>query len=169
VLVERDLTAHLGLGIQWMPMSLGGGISYFQELSLGYFTSGTSFSRTALFTQGARAGIEVCGVKTAIGYAGRWHNDSEGAYPLLRFPWETFQLTLNRDWKGSTNLDTSKITEDVPHTAFVKQCKQKCKLKSRRTRLKTETATFRLPLSSVFVAGRGTLSQNPMCRQCAHK
>ncbi|HLP18625.1 MAG TPA: hypothetical protein VK470_20375 [Bacteroidota bacterium] len=108
LLVEPDVTTHAGFGIQWRPIPLGGGISYFQELSLGYFTSGSSYTRRAFFTHGARAGLDVCGVKAAIGYAGRWHIDPAGAYSFWRYPWETFQLTLSTDWNSPEQFKVSR-------------------------------------------------------------
>jgi hypothetical protein len=94
-----DVTSHVGLGYKWKPLPLGGGIAFFQEMYLGYFTGGVSSAYTSFFTHGVQAGIEACGVKASAGYAGRWHNNGK-ATMLWSFPWETFQFTLSADWNA---------------------------------------------------------------------
>jgi hypothetical protein len=96
----RDVTMHLGLGCQWKPMPLGGGIAYFQEMYLGYLTYGGSYGNVAIFTHGAKVGIEAGNVKAAIGYAGRWHKRFTNTYASWDDPWETFQLTLSTNWNA---------------------------------------------------------------------
>jgi hypothetical protein len=94
----RDVTTHIGLGCQWKPLPLGGGVSFFQEMSLGYI--GASMGSTTFFTHGVRAGIEALGMKAAIGYAGRWHNNYSDEYLRWAYPWEMFQLTLSGNWNA---------------------------------------------------------------------
>lgn len=93
----NDVTGQLGLGYIWHPIYLGGGVSYFQEMYVGYFSTGPKDLYNSFYTHGINVGVEACGIKATAGYAGRWLNNNAGSYVTWDFPWETFQFTLSTD------------------------------------------------------------------------
>ena len=93
----EDVTARFGLGFIWHPIYLGSGISFFQEMYLGYFSTGPKDFSNSFYTHGINVGLDVCGVRATAGYAGRWHNNNAGNYLTWVFPWESFQLSLSTD------------------------------------------------------------------------
>jgi len=95
----NDVTGQIGLSYTWHPIYLGDGVSYFQEMYIGYFSTGPKDSYNSFYTHGFNVGIEAYGIKAAVGYAGRWHNNNGGSYATWDFPWETFQFTLSTDEK----------------------------------------------------------------------
>jgi hypothetical protein len=92
-----DVTVKAGLGFTWHPIYLGAGISFFQEIYLGYFSTGAKDNYNSFYTHGVKIGLDVCGVRAAAGYAGRWHNNNAGEYLTYVFPWESFQLDISTD------------------------------------------------------------------------
>jgi hypothetical protein len=93
----EDVTARVGLGFIWHPIYLGSGISFFQEMYLGYFSTGPKDLYDNFYTHGIKVGLDVCGVRATAGYAGRWHNNNSGSYLAWVFPWESFQFSLSTD------------------------------------------------------------------------
>ncbi len=93
----NDVTGQLGLGYVWRPIYLGKGISYFQEMYVGYFSTGPKDLYESFYTHGINVGIEANGIKATVGYAGRWNNNNAGSYLIWDLPWETFQFTLSVD------------------------------------------------------------------------
>jgi hypothetical protein len=79
------------------PLPLGAGISFFQEMYLGYFTRGTSANYSSIFTNGVCAGIEAYGVKASAGYAGKWHDYHTNLYFKDISLSESFQFMISTD------------------------------------------------------------------------
>lgn len=95
----EDVTAQIGLGYLWHPIYLGGGVSFFQEMYVGYFSVGPKDGYNSFYTHGLKIGLEAYGVNATAGYAGRWHNNNAGSYYPWVFPWESFQFGLRTDIK----------------------------------------------------------------------
>ena len=93
----RDATFHLGLGYLWHPVRLGGGISFLQEMYVGYFSTGPKAGLIYFYTHGLKVGVQAFGVTATAGYAGRWHNNHTSSYLRWEFPWETVQFELSSD------------------------------------------------------------------------
>lgn len=93
----NDMTGSVGLSFVWHPISLGGGISFIQEMDLGYFSTGPVEGLNSFFTHGAKIGLQARGVSLLLGYSGRWHNNRNDSYMNWKFPWEAFQLDLSSD------------------------------------------------------------------------
>jgi hypothetical protein len=91
-----DVTLNWGLSYGWHPIELGCGISFFQEFTLGYFTTGKqSYAGTTGFlTHGLSVGLDADGTRVTAGYAGRWHNTHTSNYLAWDFPWETFEISV---------------------------------------------------------------------------
>lgn len=104
----RDLTGQLGLSYNWHPLSLGAGISFFQEMYLGYFSVGPKDGMSSFMTHGFNIGLKGKGFKASLGYAGRWHNYRADSYMRWEFPWETFQFSFSSDMNlfYNTNEET---------------------------------------------------------------
>lgn len=105
----NDVTGQIGLGYVWHPIYLGSGLSYFQEMYVGYFSTGPKDFYNSFFTHGINVGLEGYGVKATIGYAGRWYNNNAGSYLAWDLPWETFQFAFsaNRDLLGNCSGERS--------------------------------------------------------------
>ncbi len=110
----EDVTAQAGLGFVWHPIYLGGGVSCFQEMYVGYFSTGPKSLSNSFYTHGVNVGIKVNGTKAALGYAGRWHNNQYGYYLPWLLPWETFQFTLSTD----SNLFGGRSDENSSESAI---------------------------------------------------
>ncbi|MFA6597625.1 MAG: PorV/PorQ family protein [Ignavibacteriaceae bacterium] len=93
----RDVTGQIGVSYLWHPLDLGSGISFFQEMYLGYFSVGPKDGTNSFFTHGFDIGLKGKGVKASLGYAGRWHNNRANSYMNWNFPWETFQFSFSSD------------------------------------------------------------------------
>ena len=106
----RDVTGQLGLSFNWRPLSLGNGISFFQEMYLGYFSVGPKDGANSFLTHGFDIGLKGKGLKASLGYAGRWHNYRADSYMRWEFPWETFQFSFSSDM----NLFYNKNEETPP-------------------------------------------------------
>lgn len=94
----NDMTIQTGVGFIWKPIYLGAGISFMQEMYVGYFSTGPKDAygtHASFYTHGLKAGLSASGVQATIGYAGRWHNNNANNYIQWKFPWETFQFELN--------------------------------------------------------------------------
>ena len=91
------MTIQTGLGYIWHPVYLGSGISFFQEMYVGYFSASLERGHDIFFTHGTKIGLEAYGIKASAGYAGRWHNNFADWWYPWDFPWETFQFTLSSD------------------------------------------------------------------------
>ncbi len=107
----QEVTTHIGLGYQWNPLPLGRGVSFFQEMYLGYFKE-NSVIYNSFFTHGVRAGIEAYGVKASAGYAGRWHNNNAGSYMAWTYPWEIFQFTVSTNWNSTGDPEKTSQRQD---------------------------------------------------------
>lgn len=79
------------------PLPLGAGVSFFQEMYLGYFTRGTSANYSSIFTNGVCAGFEAYGVKASAGYAGKWHDYHANPYFKDLSLSESFQFMISTD------------------------------------------------------------------------
>lgn len=113
----RDASAQIGLGFLWRPINIGAGISYIQEMYAGYYTRGPYESYTDYFTHGFKVGLDVCGTKATIGYAGIWHSHNVvPSYLSYKFPLETFQFSLSTDM----NLFRKKKEEAIPQNRLNK-------------------------------------------------
>lgn len=106
----NDVTGQLGLSYNWHPLLLGDGISFFQEMYLGYFSVGPKDLMNSCLTHGFNIGLKGKGVKASLGYAGRWHNYRADSYLRWEFPWETFQFSFSSDM----NLFYTKNEEASP-------------------------------------------------------
>ncbi len=116
----NDITAQLGLGYVWHPIYLGGGLSYFQEIYVGYFSVGPKDSYSSFYTHGINVGLEARGLKVALGYAGRWYNNDAGSYMTWDFPWETFQFTLSADPNSLFgSVETKQQKNSLKHLMFL--------------------------------------------------
>jgi len=93
----NDVTAQTGVGVIWHPINLGAGVSFVQEMYLGYFTVGPDELSNSFMTHGVSVGLNVKGIKATVGYAGRWHNFNADEYLTWEFPWETVQFNLSVD------------------------------------------------------------------------
>lgn len=104
----EDVTGRIGLSFIWHPLYLGMGISFIQEMYLGYFSTGPKDLYNSFYTHGIKVGLDVYGVKVTAGYAGRWHNNNIGSYLTWYLPWETFQfnLSVDRNILGATGSRT---------------------------------------------------------------
>jgi len=94
----NDMTVQVGLNYSWHPIYLGAGISFIQEMYVGYFSTGPKDGTTSFYTHGCTIGIETHGIKATAGYAGRWHNNNFDSYVYWQLPWETFQFGLSTDF-----------------------------------------------------------------------
>ncbi len=108
----NDLTGQLGLSYQWHPLDLGYGISFFQEMYLGYFSVGPKDGMSSFMTHGFNIGLKGKCLKASLGYAGRWHNYRADSYMRWEFPWETFQFSFSSDMNLFFNK-TEEIQPDV--------------------------------------------------------
>ncbi len=93
----RDVTGQIGLSYLWHPLDIGPGLSFFQEMYLGYFSTGPKDGSQSFFTHGCNIGIKGKDMKASLGYAGRWHNYRADSYLKWEFPWETFQFSISSD------------------------------------------------------------------------
>jgi len=96
----NDMTVQVGLNYSWHPIYLGAGISYFQEMYVGYFSTGPDDGANSFYTHGCTIGIETEGIKATAGYAGRWHNNNSNSFVNWYLPWETFQFGLSTDFSA---------------------------------------------------------------------
>jgi hypothetical protein len=96
----NDMTVQIGLNYAFHPIYIGAGISFFQEMYLGYYSTGPKNIYQSFYTHGFDIGLTGRGFKAAIGYAGRWHNNNIENYLIWSFPWETFQFTLSTDMEA---------------------------------------------------------------------
>lgn len=98
----NDATGQIGLSTVWHPIDLGHGVSFFQEMNLGYFTAGPKGGLTSFMTHGVTMGVQANGLILSAGYAGRWHNYRSDSFLPWNFPWETVQFTIsgNTDFWG---------------------------------------------------------------------
>ena len=94
----NDMTVQVGLDYAWHPLYLGAGISFIQEMYIGYFSTGPDDRTNSFYTHGCTIGIETHGIKATAGYAGRWHNNNFNSYGNWQLPWETFQFGLSTDF-----------------------------------------------------------------------
>ncbi|MFA6540769.1 MAG: hypothetical protein WCT99_04140 [Bacteroidota bacterium] len=108
----NDVTGQIGLGILLHPIDLGKGISFFQEMNVGYFSAGPKEYSNSFMTHGVTVGIRTRGITASAGYAGRWHNFTYNSYLLWYFPWETFQFSITSDLNREDNA--SATTDDSP-------------------------------------------------------
>ena len=101
----RDMTGQIGVSYMWHPLDIGSGLSFFQEMFLGYFSTGPKDGPNSFLTHGCNVGIKGKGLKTSLGYAGRWHNYRADSYMNWSFPWETFQFSFssNMNFFDGTN------------------------------------------------------------------
>lgn len=93
----EDVTGQVGIGFLWHPIEIAQGISYLQEMYIGYFSTGPKNLYDSFYTHGFRVGLEAYGIRATAGYAGRWHNNNASSYLPWDFPWETFQFTISAD------------------------------------------------------------------------
>jgi hypothetical protein len=95
----NDVTGHIGLGFLWHPIYLGAGVSFFQEMYLGFVSRGPKDGYTSYYTHGIKVGLEAYGLQASAGYAGHWQSNVYGAFRYIswEFPWESFQFTLSAD------------------------------------------------------------------------
>lgn len=93
----EDVTGQIGLGFLWHPIYVGSGVSFFQEMYLGFVSTGPKDIYNSFYTHGFKVGLEARGIQATAGYAGRWQNNQAGSYSSWQFPWETFQFTLDTD------------------------------------------------------------------------
>ena len=107
----NDVTAQVGLGFLWHPIDLGAGVSFLQEMYLGYFTVGPRDSPNSFMTHGTTVGVQAHGIKATAGYAGRWHNYRSESYWTWEFPWETVQFSLSGDMDIFGKKDEQKARE----------------------------------------------------------
>lgn len=91
----EDATIHIGSGILWKPILLGAGLSFFQEMYFGYYSTGPKSWYDCFYTHGAKVGVCIYGVKIGAGYGGKWFNKNEGSSIDHEYPWETFQIDLS--------------------------------------------------------------------------
>lgn len=107
----EDITTKLGISFEFIPIYLGAGISFIQEMYLGYFTTGPKDYAKNYFTHGFNVGIEARGIKFTTGYAGRWHNNNNNFSSMfpMRFPWEVFQLSLSSDMSFLKKNETAPV------------------------------------------------------------
>jgi len=103
----RDVTGQLGLSYNWHPLSIGAGMSFFQEMYWGYFSVGPKDGANSFMTHGFNIGLKGKGLKASLGYAGRWHNYRADSYMRWEFPWETFQFSFS----SNMNLFYNKTEE----------------------------------------------------------
>jgi hypothetical protein len=93
----NDMTAQFGLGYAWHPISLGAGVSFIQNMYLGYSTTGPKGNSYSFYTHACNIGLKAKGLTFTAGYAGRWHTNYDFVYWPWILPWETFQFSLSAD------------------------------------------------------------------------
>ena len=105
----NDVTGQIGLSILVHPIDLGKGISYFQEMNLGYFSTGPKEYSNSFMTHGVTVGLRTRGITASAGYAGRWHNFNSNSYLYWVFPWETFQFSITSDLNREDNASATTV------------------------------------------------------------
>ncbi|HTX19679.1 MAG TPA: hypothetical protein VMG34_13575 [Bacteroidota bacterium] len=115
VYFPNDATGEAGLGFLWRPIDLGGGVSFLQEMYLGYFSSGPYGFGGAFLTHGATVGLDLRGVRLTAGYAGRWHNYRTSEYVPWDFPWEEFQFNVSGNLGSIGRGKAQPSTTPPPH------------------------------------------------------
>lgn len=115
----NDVTGQLGLSYNWHPLSLGAGISFFQEMYLGYFSVGPKDRTNSFMTHGFNIGLKGKGLKASLGYAGRWHNYRADSYLQWEFPWETFQFSFSSDMNSFYNNSEETQSDVKPKNIIV--------------------------------------------------
>ena len=115
----NDMTVQVGLNYSWHPIYLGAGISYFQEMYVGYFSTGPDDGTNSFYTHGCTIGVESYGVKATVGYAGRWHNNNASSYVNWDLPWETFQFGLSTDFSAFEKRSDEATVHESPKNIIV--------------------------------------------------
>jgi hypothetical protein len=115
----RDATAQVGLGYLWHPIYLGGGVSFCQDMYVGYFSVGPKDIYNSFYTHGFKVSVEAYGVSANVGYAGRWHNNNAGSYLPWEFPWESFQFGLSTDISVFGKRTEGSTLETRPHETIL--------------------------------------------------
>ncbi|MFA4923663.1 MAG: PorV/PorQ family protein [Ignavibacteriaceae bacterium] len=115
----NDVTGQIGLSYLWHPLNLGSGISFFQEMYLGYFSVGPKDGANSFYTHGFNIGLKGEGMKASLGYAGRWHNNKTDSYMNWDFPWETFQFSFSSDVSFFNKSKEETQTEGKPKSILL--------------------------------------------------
>ena len=115
----NDMTAQFGLGYTWHPISLGAGVSFIQNMYLGYNTTGPKGNSYNFYTHAFNIGLKAKGLTFTAGYAGRWHINYNFDYWPWMFPWETFQFSLNADPFLLVSQSTADPSAHVPHNIIL--------------------------------------------------
>jgi hypothetical protein len=115
----NDMTVQVGLNYLWHPVYLGAGVSFIQEMYLGYFSTGPKDGTNSFYTHGFTIGIETHGIKATAGYAGRWHNNNFNSYGDWNLPWETFQFGLSSDFSVIEKKSEEGAPPELPKNIIV--------------------------------------------------
>ena len=116
----NDMTVQVGLNYLWHPIYLGAGVSFIQEMYLGYFSTGPKDGTNSFYTHGFTIGIETHGIKATAGYAGRWHNNNFNYFlGNSNLPWETFQFGLSSDFNVFEKKDEPGTAPELPKNIVV--------------------------------------------------
>ncbi len=115
----NDMTVQVGLNYLWHPVYLGAGVSFIQEMYLGYFSTGPNDGTNSFYTHGFTIGIETHGIKATAGYAGRWHNNNFNSYGDWNLPWETFQFGVSSDFSVIEKKSGEAAAAELPKNIVV--------------------------------------------------
>jgi len=111
-----DITGSIGFAYMFHPINLGSGVSFIQEMYLGYLSSGPQWTRQNYFTHGFKVGLQVKDIKFTAGYAGRWHSNSE-IYLTQELPWENFEFSISSNLgflnKQQTNFSENNTPKNI--------------------------------------------------------